>query len=129
MRVWAHIKALSRSLIEGNVRPRAALHDAAEMSRRLKGWRPSGANINTILQGSGDLILRRSREIVRTNPYAANAREGFASSLIGTGIKPSSLLSDHELRERVQALWHEWSAEADADDATDVYGLQRARTG
>ena len=120
MRLWGRIKALAG----GRVRKGAALHDAAELSRRLKGWRPSGANINTILQGSGDLILRRSREIVRTNPYAANAREGFASSLIGTGIKPSSLLSDHELRERVQALWHEWSAEADADQATDVYGLQ-----
>ena len=113
-----------KALATGRVRKTAALHDAAELSRRLKGWRPSGTDINTILQGSGDMLLKRSREIVLTNPYAANAREGFASSLIGTGIKPSSLISDQDLREEVQARWLEWSSEADADSSTDFFGLQ-----
>jgi phage terminase large subunit GpA-like protein len=38
--------------------------------------------------------LARSRELVVTNGYAANACEAFAANLVGDGIKPSSLIED-----------------------------------
>ena len=56
--------------------------------------------------------------------YAANACEAFASNLVGDGIKPSSLIEDPALRDRVQRLWLAWTDEADADGLTDFYGLQ-----
>jgi lambda family phage portal protein len=61
---------------------------------------------------------------VVTNGYAANACEAFAANLVGDGIKPSSLIGDADLRDRVQRLWLAWTDEADADGLTDFYGLQ-----
>jgi lambda family phage portal protein len=59
-----------------------------------------------------------------TNGYAANACEAFAANLVGDGVKPSSLIEDAAVRDRVQRLWLAWTDEADADGLTDFYGLQ-----
>jgi lambda family phage portal protein len=72
----------------------------------------------------GPRLLARARELSVTSGYAANACEAFASNLIGDGIKPSSLIEDARVRERVQKLWLAWTDEADADGLTDFYGLQ-----
>ena len=48
----------------------------------------------------GQSLLARSRELVVTNGYAANACEAFASNMVGDGIKPSSLIEDAALRDR-----------------------------
>ena len=92
--------------------------------RRLRGWLPPLENINSLIASGGPRLLARSRELVVTNGYAANACEAFASNLVGDGIKPSSLIEDPALRDRVQRLWLAWTDEADADGLTDFYGLQ-----
>jgi len=92
--------------------------------RRLRGWLPPLENINSLVASGGPRLLARSRELVVTNGYAANACEAFASNLVGDGIKPSSLIEDPALRDRVQRLWLAWTDEADADGLTDFYGLQ-----
>ncbi len=92
--------------------------------RRLRGWQPPLENINALVASGGPRLLARARELVVTNGYAANACEAFAANLVGDGIKPSSLLEDGELRDRVQRLWLAWTDEADADGLTDFYGLQ-----
>ena len=92
--------------------------------RRLRGWNPPLENINALVASGGPRLLARSRELVVTNGYAANACEAFAANLVGDGIKPSSLITDAALRDRVQKLWLAWTDEADADGLTDFYGLQ-----
>jgi len=92
--------------------------------RRLKGWNPPLENINALVASGGPRLLARARELVVTNGYAANACEAFAANLVGDGIKPSSLIEDAGLRDRVQKLWLAWTDEADADGLTDFYGLQ-----
>lgn len=92
--------------------------------RRLKGWNPPLENINALVASGGPRLLARARELVVTNGYAANACEAFAANLVGDGIKPSSLIEDAALRDRVQKLWLAWTDEADADALTDFYGLQ-----
>lgn len=92
--------------------------------RRLRGWQPPLENINSLVASGGPRLLARSRELVVTNGYAANACEAFASNLVGDGIKPSSLIEDPGLRDQVQRLWLAWTDEADADGLTDFYGLQ-----
>ena len=92
--------------------------------RRLRGWQPPLENINSLVSAGGPRLLARARELVVTNGYAANACEAWAANLVGDGIKPSSLLEDGELRDRVQRLWLAWTDEADADGLTDFYGLQ-----
>ena len=92
--------------------------------RRLRGWNPPLENINALVASGGPRLLARSRELVVTNGYAANACEAFAANLVGDGIKPSSLIRDANLRDQVQKLWLAWTDEADADGLTDFYGLQ-----
>jgi len=98
--------------------------EGAMAQRRLRGWQPPLENINALVASGGPRLLARSRELVVTNGYAANACEAFASNLVGDGIKPSSLIEDPALRDRVQRLWLAWTDEADADGLTDFYGLQ-----
>jgi lambda family phage portal protein len=98
--------------------------EGAMAKRRLRGWNPPLENINALVASGGPRLLARSRELVVTNGYAANACEAFAANLVGDGIKPSSLITDAALRDRAQKLWLAWTDEADADGLTDFYGLQ-----
>ncbi len=98
--------------------------EGAMAKRRLRGWNPPLENINALVASGGPRLLARARELVVTNGYAANACEAFAANLVGDGIKPSSLIGDSDLRDRVQRLWLAWTDEADADGLTDFYGLQ-----
>jgi len=98
--------------------------EGAMSQRRLRGWQPPLENINSLVASGGPRLLARSRELVVTNGYAANACEAFASNLVGDGIKPSSLIEDPALRDQVQRLWLAWTDEADVDGLTDFYGLQ-----
>lgn len=98
--------------------------EGAMAKRRLRGWNPPLENINALVAGGGPRLLARSRELLVSNGYAANACEAFAANLVGDGIKPSSLIADPDLRDLVQRLWLAWTDEADADGLTDFYGLQ-----
>ena len=117
------LKGLRRRETGGPTAVRARL-EGAMAQRRLRGWQPPLENINSLVASGGPRLLARSRELVVTNGYAANACEAFASNLVGDGIKPSSLIEDPALRDRVQRLWLAWTDEADADGLTDFYGLQ-----
>jgi lambda family phage portal protein len=99
--------------------------EAAESSRRLKYFTPSRAHINTLLAAAGADITARARWLVRNNGYAANAIESWAGNVVGDGIKPSSLIADRQIKERVQRLWLSWTDESDADGFTDFQGQQR----
>ena len=102
--------------------------DAAQMHRRLRGFRASRAHVNTLIAGAGETITARARWLVRNNGYAANAVEAFASNVVGDGVKPSSSIDDAALKEELQSLWLAWTDEADAEGLTDFYGLQRRAT-
>lgn len=106
-------KKLSSSAFEG-----------AMKSRRLIAWKATQENLNTLLSSGGDLLRARARQIVRSNPYAANAADSFVANAVGTGIAPSSLIADTAMKDELQKVWLAWTDEADADGLTDFYGLQ-----
>ena len=99
--------------------------EAAQGSRRLKGFQPSRAHVNTLVAASGPEIIARARYLVRNNGYALNATESWTGNSVGTGIKPSSLIADAALKATVQKLWLAWTDESDAEGLTDFYGQQR----
>jgi len=99
--------------------------EAGYANRRLRGFQPSRAHLNTLIAAAGSDITARARFLVRNNGYAANAIESWAGNVVGAGIKPSSLVSDPELKAKLQKLWLEWTDEADSEGFTDFYGLQR----
>lgn len=99
--------------------------EAGLSNRRLKGFQPSRAHLNTLIAAAGPDITARARFLVRNNGYATNAIKSWAGNVVGAGIKPSSLIADPKLKAKVQKLWLDWTDEADADGFTDFYGLQR----
>lgn len=99
-------------------------YDGAGSGKRLANWYPSSASINSILSGNLDTLRTRSHDIVRKNPYAANAIEAIVSNCIGTGIKPQSKARNADFRKQIQELWLQWTDESDATGTCDFYGLQ-----
>jgi Phage portal protein, lambda family len=91
------------------------------MQRRLVAWRAGGESINSLILQGGELQRARARQLVRTNPYAANAAASFTTHAVGCGINLSSLVEASALKDEIQRLWLAWTHEADADDLTDVY--------
>jgi lambda family phage portal protein len=99
--------------------------DGGRMRRRLKSWLPTQYTVNTILSSSGSLLRARCRDALRNNAHANAASDSFVANLIGTGIKPSSLISDNpDLRQTIMDLWLEWTDQCDADGLADFYGMQ-----
>lgn len=99
--------------------------DAALGHRRLRGFRPARAHVNTLLMAAGPEMTSRARWLIRNNGYAANAVESWAANAVGDGIKPNSQIRVASRKRTLQRLWLDWTDEADAEGLTDFYGLQR----
>ncbi|TIX72286.1 MAG: phage portal protein, partial [Mesorhizobium sp.] len=104
------------------VRPQA--FDAGKNARRMRSVPNSTVAINALIRQYGRSVLARSRYLAVNNPQTAQAKEVFVSALVGTGIKPSSLVEDPALKKEIHLAFFDWSDEADADGRTDFYGLQ-----
>ncbi|MDP1575590.1 MAG: phage portal protein [Cypionkella sp.] len=99
--------------------------EAGLANRRLRGFQPSRAHLNTLIAAAGPDITARARWLVRNNGYAANAIESWAANTVGDGISPNSSISQASRKDAVQRLWLAWTDDADAEGLTDFYGLQR----
>jgi lambda family phage portal protein len=99
--------------------------EAGGIHRRLMSWRPSSDHVNSLLANAGDTVLARARWLNRNNPYAKAALRSWRAASVGAGIKPSSLIEEQTTRERVNAAWLAFTDEADAENITDLYGLER----
>lgn len=106
-------------------RSRQMLSRAYEGAARTDGWKPrrAGASANTDHAADARELRIRARALVQNVPYIARALEVLVSSTIGTGIEPRFEGDDAE---RLNTLWNEWIASADADAIFDLYGLQAA---
>lgn len=110
--------------------PRLRNFDAGKTGRRLRAIPTTVQAINSTIRKYGANVLARSRYVCANNAYAASAKEAFIASLVGEGIKPSSLLKDNpELKEEIQTVFYDWTDEADADWLSDFYGFQATVAG
>jgi lambda family phage portal protein len=96
--------------------------DAGKSGRRLRAVPTTSDAINRLIRAYGKNVLGRSRYLCQNNPYAASAKEAWVNAVIGSGIKPSSLMSSADLKKKVHELWRDWTDESDADGLTDFYG-------
>ncbi len=113
------LKRMSRRLFGGS-----PIHEAAGSGRRALAWMPSNPGAVAALYATQTDLRAKSRDLVRRNAWANAALESYVANAIGTGIKPQSMVADANLRERIQALWRDWTLDADAAGLTDFYGLQ-----
>ncbi len=98
--------------------------ESGALGRRLRNWMPSRSNLNTLMMTSGRTTLARSRYLIRNNPYAIGATECFTSNLVGAGIVPSWDLAE-AVKAPLQQSFTNWGDNADHENVTDFYGLQR----
>ena len=114
------------SFLLNKLKPKAFYsdYDGSGQGRRVQSWSPTSASINSILSSNSSVLRNRSRDLVRKNPYAANAINSIVSNCVGTGIKPQSKCADPEFRKKIQELWLKWTDQADYAGLTDFYGLQ-----
>ncbi|MBF0188965.1 MAG: phage portal protein [Magnetococcales bacterium] len=112
----------------GGMPKRRGSYEGAATGRRLGSWQPSGDGVNAMLFRDASLMRSRSRDLVRRNAWAANAVDSLVANLVGTGIKPQSTHTDPAIKEQIQALWLEWTKEADTHGMLGFYGLQALST-
>jgi len=99
-------------------------YDGVGGGRRALAWMVGNPGaVGALLQTQNELRAK-SRDLVRRNAWANAALEAYVANAIGTGIKPQSIVGDAAARESIQALWRDWTQEADAAGLTDFYGLQ-----
>ena len=100
------------------------VHEAAGRGRRSLAWMPSNPGAVAAMLATHTDLRIKSRDLVRRNAWAQAALDAFVANAVGTGIKPQSLSDDEQFKADVQALWRDWTEEADAAGQTDFYGLQ-----
>ena len=111
-----------RSLFGSGGQP--PVHEAAGRGRRSMAWMPGNPGAVAALLATHSDLRSKSRDLVRRNAWAQAGIEAFVANAVGTGIKPQSLAADDGFKAEVQALWRDWTEEADAAGQTDFYGLQ-----
>jgi lambda family phage portal protein len=100
------------------------VHEAAGRGRRSLAWMPSNPGAVAAMLATHTDLRIKSRDLVRRNAWAQAALDAYVANAVGTGIKPQSLSDDEQFKADVQALWRDWTEEADAAGQTDFYGLQ-----
>ncbi|MBV6795031.1 phage portal protein [Xanthomonas euvesicatoria] len=100
------------------------VHEAAGQGRRSLAWMPGNPGAVAAMLATHTDLRIKSRDLVRRNAWAQAALDAFVANAVGTGIKPQSLSDDEQFKADVQALWRDWTEEADAAGQTDFYGLQ-----
>jgi lambda family phage portal protein len=99
-------------------------YEGARTGRRTEGWVTAATSANAEI-GPGLLRLRdRSRDLVRNNAWAAKAMQAITTNLVGTGIVPRARAAEPETAALADRLWSRFTATADADGLTDLYGIQ-----
>jgi lambda family phage portal protein len=99
--------------------------EAGSRSRRMVGFQARQQHVNSLIQASGPTTTARARWLVRNNGYARQAVKAWSAAAVGSGIKPSSLVEDAELKAAIAKAWLAWTDQADAEGITEFYGLQR----
>ena len=99
--------------------------EAGLANRRLKGFQPSRAHLNTLIAAAGPDITARARWLVRNNGYAANAIESWAGNVVGRAESATISL----LLPSTAAEAGPWEATAKAEmSAPNLRTVRRSRS-
>jgi lambda family phage portal protein len=101
-------------------------YEGAKNTRRTKGWRPGREGPNTEVARARTTLRDRSRDLVRSNPWAADAVTKLVDYQIGTGIRPRARTGNKALDKRVNKAFAEWAAKCDVTGELDFWNVQAA---
>lgn len=100
-------------------------YEAASGGRRTKNWRTSQGSQNNIGNYQIKTLRDRSRDLVRNNPLAAKSIRTIATSVVGTGIRPS-IPNKRPAQRKTKKAWVSWAETRDCDwfGKQNIYGIQ-----
>ena len=97
-------------------------YNGAMVSRLTSDWMTSQSSADAEIKGSLRRLRDRSREMVRNNPYARQAKRTTQINVVGSGIKLQSQVlqlrgnkRDNRINQAIESKWREWS-QADSCD-------------
>jgi lambda family phage portal protein len=98
-------------------------YDAAALGRRTENWHRASTDGNTALAPSLPAMRALSRDLLRNNGWARNAKRTVVDNTVGWGItaKGEGVPGDGPLAK----AWKRWATkQCDADGRLSLYGLQ-----
>ena len=91
-------------------------YTGAMVSRLTSDWMSTQASADAEIRGNLRRLRDRSREMVRNNPYARQAKRTTQINVIGTGIKLQSQVlqlrgskRDNRINTEIEAKWSYWT--------------------
>ena len=104
--------------------PRRRQYQGAIISRLTSDWLASQASADAEIRTSLRKLRDRSREMVRNNPYARQAKRTTQINVIGTGIKLQSQVTqlrgnkrDDRINKLIESKWNLWCRKESCDVA------------
>ena len=91
-------------------------YNGAMVSRLTSDWMSTQASADAEIRGNLRRLRDRSREMVRNNPYARQAKRTTQINVIGTGIRLQSQVlqlrgskRDNRINNEIEAKWSYWT--------------------
>lgn len=107
-------------------RPTMRMYAGARISRLTADWFSRWSSADAEIKTSLRLLRDRSRQLVRDNPYARQAKRTTQINVIGQGIKLQAQVMqlrgrkrDDKLNSAIEAAWDRWCRK----DSCDVAGI------
>ena len=102
--------------------PRRRSYQGALISRLTNDWLATQTSADAEIRTSLRKLRDRSREMVRNNPYARQAKRTTQINVIGTGIKLQSQVQqvrgtkrDDRINRQIEAKWEVWTRAENCD--------------
>ena len=106
-------------------------YQGALVSRLTSDWMSSQLSADAEIRNSLRKLRDRSRELVRNNPYARQAKRTTQINIVGTGMKFQSLVvqqrggkRDQRANNIIEDAWSEWT-QADSCDCAGKYSFHQ----
>ena len=102
--------------------PRRRSYQGALISRLTNDWLATQTSADAEIRTSLRKLRDRSREMVRNNPYARQAKRTTQINVVGTGIKLQSQVQqvrgsrrDDRINRQIEAKWEVWTRAENCD--------------
>jgi lambda family phage portal protein len=115
-----HRQLIARELVGAGTRG----YDIGRRGRLTEGWMTSNMSGTSEVGSVLSLARNRARDLVRNNPYAANAVRKLQTKIVGTGIVPRLEDIEKSERKRIMGDWDAFTDNCDPEGQLDYYGLQ-----